>query len=186
MEHTAADQKSQALSQRRQPEFGSETTEKSRAGKFNSTFNHCVTRDNKFKSEPNREKEKAVANRIRVIMKPNSVAWWLCSIICIVFVCGQFQGCVGSKTKRTDEAYVTLLYGDEFLLGVRVLGKSIRNTGSSKDMVVLVSDGVSDYAKSLLRVYHHLLLNGSSTRFEIFNFIFLLTPYFCVVCDFNC
>ncbi|KAL9320398.1 hypothetical protein ACSQ67_012237 [Phaseolus vulgaris] len=84
-------------------------------------------------------------------MKPNSVAWWLCSIICIVFVCGQFQGCVGSKTKRTDEAYVTLLYGDEFLLGVRVLGKSIRNTGSSKDMVVLVSDGVSDYAKSLLR-----------------------------------
>ncbi|KAG4914037.1 hypothetical protein JHK86_054470 [Glycine max] len=54
-------------------------------------------------------------------------------------------------TKKTDEAYVTLLYGDEFLLGVRVLGKSIRNTGSNKDMVVLVSDGVSDYAKSLLR-----------------------------------
>jgi len=93
-----------------------------------------------------------VANRNRVIMKPNSVTWWLCSIICILLVCVQFQGCVGSKTKRTDEAYVTLLYGDEFLLGVRVLGKSIRNTGSSKDMVVLVSDGVSDYAKNLLRV----------------------------------
>ncbi|KAF6154803.1 hypothetical protein GIB67_032415 [Kingdonia uniflora] len=49
-----------------------------------------------------------------------------------------------------SEAYVTLLYGDEFLLGVRVLGKSIRDTGSTKDMVVLVSDGVSDYAKKLL------------------------------------
>ncbi|CAK7341203.1 unnamed protein product [Dovyalis caffra] len=40
---------------------------------------------------------------------------------------------------------------DEFLLGVRVLGKSIRDTGSTKDMVVLVSDGVSDYAKKLLK-----------------------------------
>lgn len=86
-------------------------------------------------------------------MKSNDVTHWLCSILfCIVLVCVQFEGCVGSKTKKTDEAYVTLLYGDEFLLGVRVLGKSIRNTGSNKDMVVLVSDGVSDYAKSLLRV----------------------------------
>lgn len=94
-----------------------------------------------------------MANRNRVAMKANGVTWWLCSIlVCIVLVCVQFEGCVASKTKKTDEAYVTLLYGDEFLLGVRVLGKSIRNTGSNKDMVVLVSDGVSDYAKSLLRV----------------------------------
>lgn len=57
---------------------------------------------------------------------------------------------VGAKSQSTDQAYVTLLYGDEFLLGVRVLGKSIRDTGSKKDMVVLVSDGVSDYAKELL------------------------------------
>jgi len=107
-----------------------------------------------------KKKEKVVVNRIRVIMKPNRVTWWLCSIICIVLVCVQFEGCVGSKTKRRDEAYVTLLYGDEFLLGVRVLGKSIRNTGSSKDMVVLVSDGVSDYAKSLLRVIIIFFLMG--------------------------
>ncbi|XP_061340437.1 inositol phosphorylceramide glucuronosyltransferase 1-like isoform X1 [Gastrolobium bilobum] len=81
-------------------------------------------------------------------MKANSTTTWLlCLIICVI--CVQFEGCVGSK--RTDEAYVTLLYGDEFLLGVRVLGKSIRNTGSNKEMVVLVSDGVSDYAKNLLR-----------------------------------
>jgi di/tricarboxylate transporter len=49
-----------------------------------------------------------------------------------------------------------LLYGDEFLLGVRVLGKSIRDTGSTKDIVVLVSDGVSDYAKKLLLVIFFL------------------------------
>ncbi|OAY67195.1 Inositol phosphorylceramide glucuronosyltransferase 1 [Ananas comosus] len=52
---------------------------------------------------------------------------------------------------ESEEAYVTLLYGDEFVLGVRVLGKSIRDTGARRDMVVLVSDGVSDYAKQLLR-----------------------------------
>lgn len=60
-------------------------------------------------------------------------------------------GVLGSDS--TSEAYVTLLYGDEFLLGVRVLGKSIRDTGSTKDMVVLVSDGVSDYSKRLLMVW---------------------------------
>ncbi|XP_010420611.1 PREDICTED: inositol phosphorylceramide glucuronosyltransferase 1 [Camelina sativa] len=58
----------------------------------------------------------------------------------------QLKGSFGS-----EEAYVTLLYGDEFLLGVRVLGKSIRDTGSDKDMVALVSDGVSDYSKKLLK-----------------------------------
>ncbi|KAJ8540326.1 hypothetical protein K7X08_030245 [Anisodus acutangulus] len=55
------------------------------------------------------------------------------------------------KSQSSEEAYVTLLYGDEFLLGVRVLGKSIRDSGSIKDMVVLVSDGVSQYANDLLR-----------------------------------
>ncbi|CAK9325957.1 unnamed protein product [Citrullus colocynthis] len=55
-----------------------------------------------------------------------------------------------SGSQSSDEAYVTLLYGDEFLLGVRVLGKSIRDTGSNKDMVALISDGVSEYAKRLL------------------------------------
>ncbi|XP_059665764.1 inositol phosphorylceramide glucuronosyltransferase 1 [Cornus florida] len=58
---------------------------------------------------------------------------------------------LGSRSQSSEEAYVTLLYGDEFLLGVRVLGKSIRDTGSTKDMVVLVSDGVSGYAKKLLK-----------------------------------
>ena len=52
----------------------------------------------------------------------------------------------------TEEAYVTLLYGDEFVLGVRVLGKSLRDTGTRRDMVVLVSDGVSEYSRKLLQV----------------------------------
>ncbi|XP_068656379.1 inositol phosphorylceramide glucuronosyltransferase 1-like [Aristolochia californica] len=85
------------------------------------------------------------------------------------------------------EAYVTLLYGDEFLLGVRVLGKSIRETGSTKDMVVLVSDGVSYYAKELLKAdgwiveFISLLANpnqvrpkrfwGVYTKLKIFNMI---------------
>lgn len=52
----------------------------------------------------------------------------------------------------TEEAYVTLLYGDEFVLGARVLGKSLRDTGTRRDMVVLVSDGVSEYSRQLLQV----------------------------------
>ncbi|KAG0447361.1 hypothetical protein HPP92_028352 [Vanilla planifolia] len=67
----------------------------------------------------------------------------LASVLALISIAGSFA--------ENEEAYVTLLYGDEFVLGVRVLGKSIRDTGSSKDMVVLVSDGVSDYAKRLLQ-----------------------------------
>ncbi|VVB01198.1 unnamed protein product [Arabis nemorensis] len=52
------------------------------------------------------------------------------------------------------QAYLTLLYGDEFLLGVRVLGKSICDTGSNKTMVALVSDGVSDYYKKPTQVVY--------------------------------
>ncbi|KAI5073588.1 hypothetical protein GOP47_0011601 [Adiantum capillus-veneris] len=48
------------------------------------------------------------------------------------------------RTQQTSQAYVTLLYGDEFALGVRVLGKSLRDTGTTRDMVALVSQGVSD------------------------------------------
>uniref|UniRef100_A0A2N9FFQ8 Uncharacterized protein n=1 Tax=Fagus sylvatica TaxID=28930 RepID=A0A2N9FFQ8_FAGSY len=73
-------------------------------------------------------------------------------VVILVLVLISIQSKASLESHSSDEAYVTLLYGDEFLLGVRVLGKSIRDTGSSKDMVVLVSDGVSDYAKKLLQV----------------------------------
>jgi hypothetical protein len=62
----------------------------------------------------------------------------------------------------TEDAYVTLLYGDEFVLGVRVLGKSIRNTGTRRDMVVLVSDGVSEYSRELLQVCEITHIHGFS------------------------
>ncbi|EXC01426.1 hypothetical protein L484_021997 [Morus notabilis] len=62
-----------------------------------------------------------------------------------------FNGLIfGLPRQKTEEAYVTLLYGNDFLLGARVLGKSIQDTGSTKDMVALVTDGVSDYAMKLL------------------------------------
>ncbi|XAR53579.1 Glucuronosyltransferase [Bertholletia excelsa] len=73
---------------------------------------------------------------------------WRLGFALIFFVLFQHAICARQSTK---EAYVTLLYGDEFVLGVRVLGKSIRDTGSTKEMVVLVSDGVSEYAKKLLQ-----------------------------------
>ncbi|GMY20606.1 inositol phosphorylceramide glucuronosyltransferase 1 [Fagus crenata] len=72
-------------------------------------------------------------------------------VVILVLVLISIQSKASLESHSSDEAYVTLLYGDEFLLGVRVLGKSIRDTGSRKDMVVLVSDGVSDYAKKLLQ-----------------------------------
>ncbi|KAK6136085.1 hypothetical protein DH2020_030190 [Rehmannia glutinosa] len=80
-------------------------------------------------------------------------------LVSMIAVC-RFDGALGSKS--SEEAYVTLLYGDEFLLGVRVLGKSIRDTGSNKDMVALVSDGVSDYAKKLLQLDVIILLSKSA------------------------
>ncbi|KAJ3690125.1 hypothetical protein LUZ61_019289 [Rhynchospora tenuis] len=56
----------------------------------------------------------------------------------------------GGAVAASEEAYVTLLYGDQFVLGARVLGKSLRDTGTTKDLVALVSDGVSTYAQDLL------------------------------------
>lgn len=80
---------------------------------------------------------------------------------------------LGSESKRTDVAYASLLYGDEFLLGVRVLGKSIRDTRSSKDMVVLVSDGVSDYANNLLKVHSliHFLFSITINLIRVYEWI---------------
>ncbi|CAN8260481.1 unnamed protein product [Cochlearia groenlandica] len=83
------------------------------------------------------------------MVKPKPSFWVLFFFFSISLLSSQFKGSYGSRS--SDEAYVTLLYGDEFLLGVRVLGKSIKDTRSNKDMVVLVSDGVSVYSKKLLK-----------------------------------
>lgn len=89
-------------------------------------------------------------------MLKHNRSFWVLILFSIAILSIQFKGSFGSES--TKEAYVTLLYGDEFLLGVRVLGKSIRDTGSNKDMVVLVSDGVSDYSKKLLKVWEFSFL----------------------------
>ncbi|KAE8651720.1 inositol phosphorylceramide glucuronosyltransferase 1 [Cucumis sativus] len=83
-------------------------------------------------------------------MKP--IAWIFLpfALVLIQSLVSAASSSSSSGSQSSDEAYVTLLYGDEFLLGVRVLGKSIRDTGSNKDMVALISDGVSEYAKKLL------------------------------------
>eukprot|EP00271_Cylindrocystis_brebissonii_P019979 TRINITY_DN639_c0_g3_i1.p1 TRINITY_DN639_c0_g3~~TRINITY_DN639_c0_g3_i1.p1 ORF type:complete len:572 (-),score=88.70 TRINITY_DN639_c0_g3_i1:620-2335(-) len=54
-------------------------------------------------------------------------------------------------TQQSNHAFVTLLYGDSFLLGVRVLGQSLRDTGTLKDMVVLVSPDVSQQSIAVLQ-----------------------------------
>lgn len=44
---------------------------------------------------------------------------------------------------KSEYAYATLLYGEKFLLGVRVLGQSIKESGTKHDMVLVVTgDGV--------------------------------------------
>ncbi|MBA0754708.1 hypothetical protein Gogos_021663 [Gossypium gossypioides] len=85
---------------------------------------------------------------------------WILFLVLLVTI--QSKLALGAKAQYSSkQAYVTLLYGDEFLLRVRVLGKSIRDTGSTKDMVVLVSDGVSDYAKKLLEADGWIMENIS-------------------------
>jgi len=49
------------------------------------------------------------------------------------------------------EAYVTLLYGEDFFLGVRVLGQSLRETGTTRDQIVLLTEDVSREAEQILK-----------------------------------
>uniref|UniRef100_A0A0D9VII9 Hexosyltransferase n=1 Tax=Leersia perrieri TaxID=77586 RepID=A0A0D9VII9_9ORYZ len=111
---------------------------------------------------------------------PYGVGLWAAALVVAAAVLAASGGVAAA-----DEAYVTLLYGDEFVLGVRVLGKSIRDTGTKRDLVVLVSDGVSDYSRKLLEadgfiVKHITLLAnpnqvrptrfwGVYTKLKIFN-----------------
>jgi hypothetical protein len=79
-----------------------------------------------------------------------------------------------SSLSTTKEAYVTLLYGEQFLLGVRVLGQSLRDSGTKRcvqllaiaievfvlgpvrhtlqcrDMVVITIGDISEYSKTTL------------------------------------
>lgn len=54
------------------------------------------------------------------------------------------------RTRETKDAYVTLLYGG-FLLGARVLGQSLKETGTKKDIIALCTETVSDATKEVLK-----------------------------------
>ena len=57
---------------------------------------------------------------------------------------------LSSVNPLSKDAYVTLLY-DGFLLGVRVLGQSLRDTGTNKDLVVVCTETVSENDRAILR-----------------------------------
>ena len=68
-----------------------------------------------------------------------------------------FSSCICASTVRTDtqlnsqEAYVTLLYGDVYMLGVRVLGQSLRNSKTDRDCIVLCTEDVTESTKKVLQ-----------------------------------
>lgn len=55
--------------------------------------------------------------------------------------------------QKSDEAYVTMLYGDspEFILGVRVLASSLRNSKTEKDFVILCAEDVTEVTREVLK-----------------------------------
>lgn len=61
------------------------------------------------------------------------------------------RGTVPHQSRQTKNTYATLLYTDDFLLGVRVLGQSIRESGTTTDMVALLTKNVSRSAEETLR-----------------------------------
>jgi hypothetical protein len=69
---------------------------------------------------------------------------WAVFRVLVLFVLGWLAGpCVAtqispsSTVSTTKEAYVALLYGEEFLLGVRVLGQSLRDSGTKRCVQML-------------------------------------------------
>lgn len=53
------------------------------------------------------------------------------------------------RNNDLKEAYVTLLFGN-FLPGVRVLGQSLKASGTDKEMIVLIADDVSEKTQEIL------------------------------------
>jgi len=48
-----------------------------------------------------------------------------------------------------DQAYVTLATNDSYAIGALVLGHSLRNTGTTRCLVVMVTTDVSDTFRSV-------------------------------------
>lgn len=70
--------------------------------------------------------------------------------VLLVFTTCSIQVWCANSSSPPKEAYATLLYGD-FLVGTRVLGQSIRNTGTNRDYLALCTEGVSETSREVLR-----------------------------------
>ncbi|CAN6651676.1 hypothetical protein TRVA0_025S01046 [Trichomonascus vanleenenianus] len=73
------------------------------------------------------------------------------------------------------EAYVTLLYDDGYLPGLLVLGHRLRDLGTRRSLVTIVTGSVGEHSKALLReVYDEVIpvatiTNKSSVGFSLLN-----------------
>ena len=87
---------------------------------------------------------------IRYIKISTSVLIWG---MCLISTSSLFLACflpLFITAGLSQEAYVTLLYSDDFLLGVRVLRQSLIESNTEKNYVVLCSEKVSERAKIIL------------------------------------
>lgn len=82
--------------------------------------------------------------------------------------------------RAAKDAYVTLLYGG-FLLGARVLGQSLKESGTKKELIAMCTETVSDTTKEVLRrdgwtirpiLNIHSPYEGLSKRGDYFSGIF--------------
>eukprot|EP00198_Chlamydomonas_reinhardtii_P013422 XP_001702759.1 predicted protein [Chlamydomonas reinhardtii] len=67
----------------------------------------------------------------------------LLAVLLISFGFATATPTVKSAPARAPEAYATLVYGEDFVLGARVLGQSLREAGTTRDMVALTTGSLS-------------------------------------------
>ncbi len=78
------------------------------------------------------------------------LAWLLlCIVHCTAGAYAYGCGSMASVGAELGGRYATLLYDEEFLAGVRVLGASLKASGARYDMLVLVTDKARSRSCSL-------------------------------------
>jgi len=56
----------------------------------------------------------------------------------------------------SSEAFVTLATTDGYALGALVLAESIRQVGTTRNLVVLISNHLSDFIRLLFKLYRNI------------------------------
>ena len=109
------------------------------------------------------------------------VLYVLCSDAVPANLPGVRTTAVSEEAETSRDAYVTLLYGGGFLLGARVLGQSLRVTGTTRDLIALCTEEVSEHAQRVLRddgwIIRHITnihnpYEGKSSRGDYFSGIY--------------